>query len=448
MRFTVTKALSVFLAGWALLAGVSAEARDVIISFKDGRTIQGEFISEDSESISISIATIKTSYKKADIKGVQNKLTVDEEYQQKKQALKSTDVEGWYNLAYWLHSQKAFDKSLVEIDALLAAISKPGALKAEEASYLDRAKILRSMVTGEIAKLKAESGKTAPVKPATGATPAATQPASGTGSQSGLQQQYQDRRMTDAQLNMIRLYEIVDPAIERPKVTVKRDALDAFLRDYKDKPDAIRERADMDRFRGAEGWVQLDILFKFKARELYPSVTVHEDPKNMLVFKKSIHNSYVLNYCGTSSCHGGEAGNLFLFNLDPNSNRTVYSNFFNLYTWQDNTGYMINLDVPSDSYLIQYGQPANVKNAMFLAKKPHPEVKGWQPKFRQVQDPVQATIQSWIESLGRTRNDYGIDYIPPVVSPGTKPAQRTFAPVSSSTGSTGGGEQPKKAVPR
>ncbi len=446
MRFTVTKALSVFLAGCALLAGLSAaQARDVVISFKDGRTIQGEFVSEDSETIYISIATIKTPYKKADIKSVQNKLTVDEEYQQKKQGLKAGDFEGWYNMAYWLYSQKSFDKALAEIDGLLAAMAKPGVVKPEDASYVDRAKILRKMVNDEITKIKGETGK-APVKPGTGGTSTpATQPTVTGSAQNSIQQQYLDRRMTDAQLNMIRLYEIADPVAERPKVTVKKDALDAFLRDYREKPDAITERGQVEKFKTAEGWQQLDVLFKFKARELYPSVTVHEDPKSMLVFRKSIHSSYILNYCGTSNCHGGaEAGNLFFFTLDPTSNRTVYSNFFNLYTWQDNTGYMINLDRPSDSYLIQYGQPADVKNAMFFAKKPHPAVKGWTPKIRTMNDNLQNVIEEWIVSLGRNRNDYGIDYLPPVVSPGAKPAQRTFTPVSAAPV----GEPPKKAVPR
>ncbi len=445
MRFSVTKALSAFLVGCALLTGLAdAMARDVVISFKDGRTIQGEFVSEDNDTVVIAISTIKTSYNKKDIKSVQTLLTVEEEYQQKKKALKAGDVEGWYNLSYWLYSQKAYKQALTEIDGLLAAFSKPGSLKPEESSYLDRAKILRGLVNAEIAKTTGET-KAPPVKPTTGTTPA-TQPTNTAAGAMGVQQQYTDRRMTDAQLNMIRVYEIGNPLVEKPRVQIKKEALDSFISTYNDKPSGIRTKEERDAFMRAPAWFQLSMLFDNKARELYPSVTVFDDPPVMLTFKKNIHSNYIMNYCGTSNCHGGaEAGNLFFFTLDPSSSRTVYSNFFNLYTWQDPTGYMINMNNPTDSYLVQYGQPIDMKRATFMAKKAHPNVKGWAPKFLTLGDPLQRTIEEWILTLGTTRSDFGIDYVPPVVSPGAKPAQRTFSPPPPIAPAP---EEPKKAVPR
>jgi hypothetical protein len=447
MRLTVTKALSAFLAGCALLTGLAyAQAGEVVLKFKDGKTIQGEFVSEDAEKVVIAISTIPTTYKKSDIISVQKLLSVDEEFKQKKSALKPDDYSGWYSLAYWLYTQKSYQQSINELDALSAALGKAGKLKDADTSLPVKVKTLRELALGEMNKSTATTAAKPPVKPAS--TPGATtQPGSTAAGATGIQAQYADRRMTDAQLNMIRLYEIGDPETERPVVQIKREALDSFINTYKDKPDGIKNKQQMNDFLQAPPWFQLSLFFKNRARELYPSVTVIHDPPTMLAFKK-IHSTYIMNYCGTANCHGGaEAGNLFFFTLDAASPRSVYSNFFNLYTWQDNTGYMINLNNPGDSYLLQYGQPNTMKNAIFQAKKPHPEVKGWAPKFLTLDNPLQKTIEEWIITLGTNRVDFGIDYVPPVVSPGAKAAQRTYSPVPAAT-SGPAPEEPKKAVPR
>src|SRR5690606_19911501 len=123
----------------------------------------------------------------------------------------------------------------------------------------------------------------------------------------------------------IRVWEVSNPVQSKPRVTVKREAIEALINNYRDKSQVLKDRKDFDRLRSAEGWYQLAVMFEVKARELYPSATIHDDPETLLAFKK-LHTTYVLNYCGTTNCHGGaEAGNFFLFNLEPASNRTVYS---------------------------------------------------------------------------------------------------------------------------
>ena len=68
---------------------------------------------------------------------------------------------------------------------------------------------------------------------------------------------------------------------------------------------------------------------------------------------------------------------------------------------------LINYDEPTMALIIQYGLPRT------LARKPHPDVRGWKPVFtRSNQRLLQDTIK-WIEAMLQPRPDYPVSYEPP-----------------------------------
>ena len=114
--------------------------------------------------------------------------------------------------------------------------------------------------------------------------------------------------MNDDQINTLRLL-MIDPA-EQPNVKIKREAVDRLLTDYSSSSDVPKGTEAQNAFRNAPGWAQLDLVFKLKARALWPQITITDDPKVIKDFKTNVHRQYVLNYCGTAMCHGGSNSDL------------------------------------------------------------------------------------------------------------------------------------------
>ena len=59
------------------------------------------------------------------------------------------------------------------------------------------------------------------------------------------------------------------------------------------------------------------------------------------------------------------------------------------------------------SLIIQYGLPRH------LARKAHPEVKGWEPVFKRGNNRMLRDTIRWIESMMQPRPEYPVAYEPP-----------------------------------
>lgn len=396
-RTGLTLAAAVLLASfWA----VPALARDVRVVRTEAATLEGELVSDDAAGVTLRISGISTFIKRETIKEVVYLPGIEDEYEKKRAAIKDDDAGERYKLALWLRDQKAYKLAKKELDEMTVRFDKD-----------ERVKMLARLVDQEMTAAKAPDKVAAPKAAADPAVkPAAVRAAAN--------KNLPAERLRDEDINTIRVYEI--EINTEPIVTVPREVMEKVFKAYSTS-DLVPKGTQAQRsFLGEPGWRQLQLLFELKAREYYSKVTVKNDPIILKDFRVGIHQQYVINYCATSECHGGaDAKKIFLFRNDPTSDKTVYTNYFILNSYKDAGGYMIDRDMPDRSYLLQYSLPLDV------AKTPHPKVKGWQPAIRAGDAGRADALIKWVESLGKLRVDYPVDYHPPLPS---KPAAAEAAP--------------------
>ena len=205
----------------------------------------------------------------------------------------------------------------------------------------ERVKRLAQAVTDRL-KLRDESPRLAPTTPGPvtpGPRPTATHPDS---TDKG------PARLTDAQINTIRLYEIKNIARERPAVTIANDVMQEAFRKYAGRG----ARAGHDRraaaVSGADGWVKLELLKSLDAKDLWKKATVTTDVDAIANFRQNIQSSYVLNCCASAQCHGGDkAGDFYLFQQRTGgAAATAYTNFYILTQYSKGKGYMVDRLLP------------------------------------------------------------------------------------------------------
>ncbi len=275
----------------------AALAEEAVVKTKDGREFEGELVSQNDEQVVLLIGKIKLTLKQADVASVHIKPSVEEVYRQRRQALADDDLDGRYDLAYDMYEENAYDLALKELTAL-----------AEQ--FPDSEKVTRlTRVVEQSKKLKAKQQG----QPSTEEGPSHSDTAQ---DQTAYAHRVADR-LTQAQINRIRVYEIdfdADPRIQIPDQT-----LDAFLEKYSSEQGVPSTREEQARFKRSSGAHQLRMMFDQRAREFYGDVMVREDPPALQTFRKEVHRQYILNYCATARCHGGEEapGDLRLLSRAP-----------------------------------------------------------------------------------------------------------------------------------
>jgi len=208
-------------------------------------------------------------------------------------------------------------------------------------------------------------------------------------------------------VNLIRVYEI---DFDRPpNVSVDPATIHKMIELYgTNRAIPVSERERRALFR-ADSLEIVELLFTLKARDLYPRVQVVSEPYALNLFRRRVHNAWLLNSCATARCHGGvDAGRFFLHRRGYKDERVRYTNLLILERQEvDPEWPLVNYAEPMMSLIIQYGMPRH------LARRPHPDVRGWTPVFgRGGQRMLRETV-SWIETMMRPRPQYPVDYQPP-----------------------------------
>lgn len=366
-----------------VLAG-QARAKEAVITTYEGRTLTGELIAQDEVSVTLLISGIKTPIPKRTIQNLEIKDEPIEQYRKMRAELQDDDLDGRYRLAYTMYEKKWFDLALTELQAL-------------ERSFPDSDKVraLQAVVKSRLERQQAT--ETPADRPASTDTKnaAVTEVTETPGP---------DSRLAEADINAIRVYEADLEA--KPNVTLPPDTIDKLFKTYASDDRLVK---DQRAFRRLEGYEQLELLFTLQARELYPEVIIRQDSPAMKTFRSQIHQRYILNYCATTGCHGDNSpGGLFLFRIQPNSDATVYTNFYILNRMHNADGAMVDRDAPRRSLLLQYG----LKRA--AAATPHPEVPGWRAQFNDEDDARFVQYAEAIDQLWKPAPNYGISYSPPV----------------------------------
>jgi hypothetical protein len=358
-------------------------AREAVVTTLQGRTLTGELVSQDESTVTLMISGIKTPIPRRSIESVELKPEPDEQYRQMRSELEDNDLDGRYRLAYSMYEKKWYGLALAELKSLEQAF--PESNKVRSLMVVVRSGLERQQANPP------RSGQPQPSPQPKSVNVVTELPGP-------------ELRLTEEQINLIRVYE-ADLAAQ-PQVTVPPETIEKLFKTY-----ASDDRLSKDRraFRRMPGYEQLGVLFDLQARELYGEVVVRQDSPAIKAFRSQLHQRYVLNYCATTGCHGDNSpGGLFLFRVQPNSDATVYTNFYILSRLERPAGRMIDRDEPRRSLLLQYGLNRDA------AATPHPDVPGWRQQFVDEGDTRFQQYVDVIDGLWKPAPNYGISYSPPV----------------------------------
>jgi len=375
-----------------LMMGLGAQAREAVIETESGQTFEGELISETDQTVILLISGIETPVKRSNIKSITLKKSGQEIYEERRAELKDDDLDGRFALAYDMYEMGELDLAKQETRSLLQRFPD-----SEKVQRLDD-------VVADAIKLREDRVEQPAVDPA---GPAPQAPADDRPKGGRLDPQIlREQQLSEKEINLIRLWELpTDLTDLKPRIIIPRETIEAVLDEYADREEVPKGRREQNAFRTADGWEQLPVLFAVRARELYPTVRVIEDPPVMKTYRSEIAPLYINGYFSETFGRGAVEG-LSLFGGRGQRVRAAYTDFYILHKFQRGNAYMIDRDKPEESLLVQWGLPRD--QAIYKA----PDVPGWRPFFTGRDDPKFDKVVEWIDSLYKTV-DYGIRYSPP-----------------------------------
>lgn len=355
-----------------------ASARPVTLVTTDGRRIEATLVSENNQQVVVEVIEgVRATFDRSDIESIEPRKTLPQLYRERRAELDDDDFAGRYELAYFLFQEKAYDLARRELNSILNDF--------EEADRAQR--LLRVLDERE----KTAPSRETPSRP--DRTPAQPSPTD-TDGDDGLVVE----PLTEQEISMIRLWEMPanDEAIRElaPRVTVPRDVIERFIEAYRDQPgfpDTSRET--LGRIRNAEGYQQLLLMMRMRARDFYDDVLIRDDPPSMLEFRRTIHRAYVWNYLEPTFGDGAVEGLKLDRFGNPLHESTVYTNFLALHEFEQGGSRMIDRNEPERSLMLQWGLPRD------QARVPAPDVPRWRPYFSSTEDPRYGRYLQWIRSL-------------------------------------------------
>jgi len=368
------------------LGSADARAAEAVVTTYDGRTLTGELINQSTDSVTLRISGINTPIPRRSIQSIEMKDTPEEQYRKLRAELDDQDQDGRYRLAYMMYEKKWYGLAIRELESMSSDF--PDSDKVRSLMTVIRSRVERQeQEEAASGRTRSTTTNTEPAAPATAGNPPGP-----------------DQRLSEEQVNAIRVYEV--DLDEEPRITVPQDTIKKLFEKY-GKEDELN--IDEREFRRLSGHEQLALMFELQARDLYPEVLIRQDPPALKAYRIGLHQRYVMNYCATNGCHGDNSpGGLFLYRMQPNSNATVYTNFYILNRMKREQRSMIDRDEPRRSLLLQYGLKRDV------ASNPHPEVQGWRAQFMDEDDARFKQYADALDLLWKPAPDYGISYTPPV----------------------------------
>jgi hypothetical protein len=215
---------------------------------------------------------------------------------------------------------------------------------------------------------------------------------------------FERSRLSDRDVNTIRVFEIDfrDP----PRVMIPRELVRRIVTEYGDSPLLPADDRERERLHQAEPIDLVRLIFELRARDLYPDIQVLTEPAALKLYRRAVHDSWLMNSCAT--CHAAPGVGGFRLHADePRSARTAMSNLLILTRLDMGEGPpLIDWDDPVNSRIIQYALPR------FRARHPHPEVEGFRPAFRDTDDRRVEQSMRWINAMFRPRPTYPVTYDP------------------------------------
>ncbi len=377
-----------------------------VVVLRNGQIRRGIILEDTFEHVLMEIEGIRARLVREAVDHVELEPTFDERYAAFKASLKPQMEREHFALCRWLVEERRYDLAQVELRELLTASEVP------EARRLLRIVDAQLALGQRAAERARTNGRKSDPK-----DPLDTDRTSGPVYEQDL---LPDTIITHEDVNLIRVLEI--DFNHPPKVVVGPDTIRALVEGYATSPLIPANQADRTAMFKADSIDIVRLIFELRARELYPQIQVVSEPRALNLFRQRVHDTWLMNNCATTRCHGGvHAGPLFLHRRHSKDARVRYTNLLILERLEANPDWpLINYDHPEMSLIIQHGLPRSE------ARLPHPKVRGWKPVFGPGRHRLKRAALEWIRAMMQPRSEYPVEYEPPrLETPGATTAADT-----------------------
>lgn len=398
-RLLIVVLLTALAAGGALLIaqdeGDEAQPKRETVTLKDGRTFTG-VVTETEEEIQISTSMGDLSFSKDDVAKREPYQSPKEAYQEKRGQIDTDKAEDLYELAKWVQETYGDNPDLTKDERVsmleLARRDLQDAMKIQE-DYT-RAELLLRQVDASLTKMK-PGGEDAATPGTAGQTTAETV------------KYKQEDLISERGVYWIRLEEI--KKTDRVPITFDNNVIQRFIQKMEPvwgDPAKKNEFLKMSPAAKAETM----IYEASDDTEILQDILIKGDPAFMQTYRNRLW-PFMRNSCARPNCHGGAKakGGLIFFGGSQANDRVAYSNFVITSAFRKGKDWMIDRqNLQTGSLLLLYGLDPQ------FSQKPHPKVNGFQPLFKNVEDPTYKLFLEWMKDLrGPIHPDYHLDWTPP-----------------------------------
>lgn len=357
------------------------EDRQATVILHDGQSLSGTLVEESEEAITLLINGIRTTIQNRNIRETIIQAPLEDRYRAIRETIADDDAEQLIQLAGWLIEKGRNDLAVDELEGVL-----------EHEPFNERARDLKVIAEQNLRLEEARRERPADreqqrprIRPDKTEFPT----------------------LSERDINLMRVWEVDDQ--DPPRLRIDPETMESVFEKYTDNPLIPETRAGREAILRADEDEQLRLLFDLRAREFYPEVEVLEDPETIKRFRDNVHRTWLRNACATTACHGGEeAGRFRLIRSTSNTPEVYYTNLWIIEHYRTDEGEgLLDFLNPAESLLLKMALPQHETST------PHPEIPGWRPVFRSVEDRGYRRSTEWIESMWTPRPDYDIDYDPP-----------------------------------
>lgn len=378
---------------------------EVIVTLTSGERLIGRLVARTEKETVLTIGAVDVRVAAGEIERVTVQRPLGERYREMRRLIDDTDVARLLLLAEWLRGNGLLDEAAAELD--LALRVEPTNVEASR---------LREMVTKQI-ELRERSGRRgagAPGVPERGPDDA-PRPLPAPSESGGFP------LLSPEQVNLVKVFEI--DLNRPPKFVIERGTVERLLQRYGGHALIPTTREGREAFFRLDPLEVLNVMFRVQARDLYGEVRVQGNPESMRQFRDNVHRGWLINSCAAPGCHGDGGGgrapatsSLALFNRKSTAEQSVYSNYLILERHRLADGApLIDYDKPDMSPLLQMGLPRTE------SARPHPDVRGWAPVFRTMDDQRYRQAVEWIKSMYQPRPEIPVEYPPKPATPAPAP---------------------------
>lgn len=370
------------------------EPLPAVIQQRDGGLFKATLVEDGFDAVTYRVGSVQASLPRSTVYRVLLDIPFDEKYRRMKDAAGTTDAAKRLALCDWLYRERRYDLARDELKPLVDETALPEAVA------------LLRVVEAQLAIQRKEPSDGASGAGRADSVPDEPEPLPARAT----------RALTPDEVNIIRVYEI---DFDRPpRVSVDREVALKLFDEHSANPMIPHSPTARDQLASGDPLNIVRIIFNLKARDYYPRIKVLSEPSALQLFRRNVHDGWLIPNCATSRCHGGpDGGRLFLMTKQASTAGVRYANLLNLLRGSPKGLPFINFESPMESGIIQAGLPRDE------AIQPHPEVPGWKPVFgRSIVPQRLADTLTWIKSMYQPRPDYPVDYQPPrmeVPVPGT-----------------------------